>query len=113
MQSINESGISPLEYFVVIKPDDVENKTKGGIYIPDDRMIEFPDIILIKKDKRGVPIELKTGALNRYARPKALHQLENGRDFIRSELGLQCDYGKLVFTTRRGGLGFEVVNYTW
>lgn len=39
MQSVlNESGITPLEFFVVIKPDDVSNKTKGGIYIPDETL---------------------------------------------------------------------------
>lgn len=39
MQSIlNKSGINPLEYFVVISPDNVENKTKGGIIIPDDTL---------------------------------------------------------------------------
>ncbi len=39
MQTIeNDSGILPLEYFVVIKPDQVDNKTKGGIYIPDETL---------------------------------------------------------------------------
>jgi chaperonin GroES len=38
MQVSNNSGITPLEYFVLIKPDDVENKTKGGIYIPDETL---------------------------------------------------------------------------
>src|SRR3990167_4012736 len=71
---------------------------REGIYIPEDRMIEFPDIILIKKDRRGIPIELKTGLNRHLARPKALHQLENGKDFILKELRLKCEYGKLVFT---------------
>lgn len=31
----NESGIRPLEYKVLVKPLDVEEKTKGGIYLPE------------------------------------------------------------------------------
>ncbi len=31
----NQSGISPREYRVLVKPDKVEQKTAGGIYIPD------------------------------------------------------------------------------
>ena len=30
------SGIRPIEYNVVVKPEKVEEKTKGGIYIPDE-----------------------------------------------------------------------------
>ncbi len=33
---IDNSGIVPLEYYVLIKLDTVEEKTKGGIYLPDD-----------------------------------------------------------------------------
>lgn len=33
---MNNSGINPLEYYVLIKLDAVEEKTKGGIYLPDD-----------------------------------------------------------------------------
>ena len=33
--SENKSGIEPVEYKVLIKPDEVETKTAGGIYIPD------------------------------------------------------------------------------
>jgi len=32
---MNESGIHPVEYKVLVRPEAVEEKTKGGIYIPD------------------------------------------------------------------------------
>jgi len=32
----NPSGIAPTEYKVLIRPKKVEDKTKGGIIIPDD-----------------------------------------------------------------------------
>lgn len=32
----NGSGIIPLEYYVLIKLDAIEEKTKGGIYLPED-----------------------------------------------------------------------------
>ena len=32
---MNESGIRPMEYKVLVKPEEVEEKTKGGIYIPE------------------------------------------------------------------------------
>lgn len=38
IEPINESGILPLEYFVVIKPDEVEKQTKGGVYLPDQTL---------------------------------------------------------------------------
>ncbi len=31
----NESGLRPVEFKVLIKPDDVEEKSKGGILIPE------------------------------------------------------------------------------
>ena len=31
----NTSGIIPVEYKVLIKPEKVEDKTKGGLYLPD------------------------------------------------------------------------------
>ena len=31
---MNESGIRPMEYKVLVKPEEVEEKTAGGIYIP-------------------------------------------------------------------------------
>ena len=31
----NQSGIEPTEYKVLVKPDKVEEKTKGGIIIPE------------------------------------------------------------------------------
>ena len=33
--SINRSGIYPTEYNVLVLPDPVEEKSKGGIYLPD------------------------------------------------------------------------------
>ena len=33
--SINKSGIRPVEYMVVVEPKRVEEKTAGGLYIPD------------------------------------------------------------------------------
>ena len=32
----NTSGIQPLEYQVLIEPREVEQQTKGGLYIPED-----------------------------------------------------------------------------
>lgn len=32
---MNSSGILPMEHNVLVKPRDVEAKTKGGIFIPD------------------------------------------------------------------------------
>ena len=34
---MNTSGIRPVEYNVLVKPDVVEEKTAGGLYIPDDK----------------------------------------------------------------------------
>jgi len=36
LTTINNSGITPLEYYVLIKLDTVEQKTKHGIIIPED-----------------------------------------------------------------------------
>lgn len=33
---MNESGIEPLEFKVLIRPKKVEEKTEGGIYLPDE-----------------------------------------------------------------------------
>lgn len=33
---MNNSGISPVEYNVLVKPQKVEEKTKGGLFLPDD-----------------------------------------------------------------------------
>lgn len=33
---MNRSGIQPVEYNVLVKPKTVEEKTAGGLYIPDD-----------------------------------------------------------------------------
>ena len=32
----NPSGINPVEYNVLVKPKAVEDKTAGGLYLPDD-----------------------------------------------------------------------------
>lgn len=32
----NPSGITPMEFNVLVKPKAVEEKTKGGIFLPDD-----------------------------------------------------------------------------
>lgn len=32
----NTSGITPLEYYVLVKLDTIAEKTQGGIWIPDD-----------------------------------------------------------------------------
>lgn len=34
--SKNKSGVYPVEYKILVKPDVVEEKTEGGIYIPDE-----------------------------------------------------------------------------
>jgi chaperonin GroES len=31
----NKSGVYPVEYKVLIKPDEVNEKTKGGLYLPE------------------------------------------------------------------------------
>lgn len=33
----NPSGIQPVEYFVLVAPKQVEDRTAGGLYIPDQR----------------------------------------------------------------------------
>lgn len=35
--SENKSGIMPMEYQVLVEPVRVEERTAGGLYIPDDR----------------------------------------------------------------------------
>lgn len=32
----NTSGIRPMEYYVLVAPERVEEKTSGGIFLPDD-----------------------------------------------------------------------------
>ena len=32
----NSAGITPIQYHVIVKPDEVQEKTKGGVYLPDD-----------------------------------------------------------------------------
>lgn len=32
----NDSGIHPMEYNVLVLPQEVENKTKGGLYLADE-----------------------------------------------------------------------------
>jgi len=34
--SPNPSGITPIEYNVVVRPEKVAEKTAGGVYMPDD-----------------------------------------------------------------------------
>ncbi len=34
---MNTSGIQPIEYNVLVKQDDIEEKTSGGLYLPDDQ----------------------------------------------------------------------------
>ncbi|MGB1214602.1 MAG: hypothetical protein ACPG4X_14655 [Pikeienuella sp.] len=36
MTAKNESGIRPLEYKVLVQPDPIQQKTQGGILLPDD-----------------------------------------------------------------------------
>lgn len=33
---MNKSGIRPMEYYVLVEPERVEEKTAGGLYLPDD-----------------------------------------------------------------------------
>lgn len=33
---MNTSGMKPINLNVLIRPDEVEDKTKGGLYLPDD-----------------------------------------------------------------------------
>ena len=35
---LNGSGIRPVQYMVIVKPDDVEKTTKGGIILPDTKV---------------------------------------------------------------------------
>ena len=35
---MNNSGIRPVEYNVLVKPDEVQAKTPGGIILPDTKM---------------------------------------------------------------------------
>ena len=38
LSSINGSGIRPVQYMVIVKPDEVEKTTKGGIILPDTKV---------------------------------------------------------------------------
>lgn len=38
IKAANTSGITPMEYNVLVKPTDVEEKTAGGIFIPQERL---------------------------------------------------------------------------
>lgn len=35
IRDFNESGIQPVEYKVLVQPDEVKQQTSGGIYLPD------------------------------------------------------------------------------
>ena len=35
---MNDSGIRPMQYNVIVKPDDVETTTKGGLIIPPSKV---------------------------------------------------------------------------
>ena len=35
LDHLNQSGIHPVEYKVLVLPDEVKEKTKGGIYLPE------------------------------------------------------------------------------
>lgn len=35
---LNGSGIRPVQYMVIVKPDEVEKTTKGGIILPDTKV---------------------------------------------------------------------------
>lgn len=48
---MNKSGIQPVEYKVLIKPEVVETKTAGGLYLPDqtkdkDQMAQVKGILV-------------------------------------------------------------------
>lgn len=48
---MNESGVYPVEYKVLIKPEVVENKTSGGLYLPDqtkdkDQMAQVKGVLV-------------------------------------------------------------------
>jgi chaperonin GroES len=32
---MNTTGLTPIEYNIIVRPDPVEARTKGGVYIPD------------------------------------------------------------------------------
>lgn len=55
----NESGIKPIEFNVLIKQDDVEEKTAGGLYKPGD---------VVERDKhrvtQGVIVAMSSMAFN-------------------------------------------------
>lgn len=36
MSGMNTSGLSPIEYNVVVLPEEIENKTKGGLILADE-----------------------------------------------------------------------------
>lgn len=36
MDGSNSSGIHPVEFKVLVKPTEIENKTSGGIFLPDE-----------------------------------------------------------------------------
>ena len=62
------SGITPIEYNVVVKPEKVEEQTKGGLYIPDsshdtDQHGHQRGIIDAVGDIHGPPLAVSLRAL--------------------------------------------------
>jgi chaperonin GroES len=50
---MNESGVQPVEYKILIKPESVEQKTAGGLYLPDqtkdkDQMAQIKGVLIAK-----------------------------------------------------------------
>ena len=76
-------------------PDNIQWIMREGIWTPDiDNTYKvFPDLILVYNNDRAVPVELKS--IN-YKGKHHIDQLEAGRDFIHSELNMDCDYGILA-----------------
>ncbi|MBM3802795.1 MAG: co-chaperone GroES [Acidimicrobiia bacterium] len=62
----NASGISPLGYRVLVRPDALEERTKGGIVIPATEREKFD-----RAQQTGVLVAVGTTAWKEYAEPLA------------------------------------------
>lgn len=96
MEIVNKSGIKPVEYKVLILPDKVEEKTTGGIILPDmtkdrDQMAQVKGVIVAVSPDAFCTEEWRCSA---------------------PRLGMRVYYGKYAGYTVRGADGedYRLVN---
>lgn len=70
----NPSGIRPIEFNVLIKPDAVENKTAGGLYLSDETQDREKH-----KATRGTIVALSPMAFNEDVFPPDMEKPQPGQ----------------------------------